>query len=64
MSEGTKGGESRPPSVAEIKKLPRSRCALCGMEGPKPMVVDGRCRNDRACELRRERKRQHEEKRA
>jgi hypothetical protein len=40
---------------AEVKKLPRSRCVLCGLEGVKPMVHDGRCVNERACQIRRER---------
>jgi hypothetical protein len=47
-------------SIAPRKKLPRSKCVLCGMEGVKPMVMDGRCVNERACQIRRERKRLHE----
>lgn len=47
--------EKDPRLAQEIKKLPRSRCALCGLEGVKPMVNNGRCVNERACQLRRER---------
>lgn len=56
MSEGTKGGDSRPGSAPEIKKLPRSTCGRCGLEGPKPMVDKGKCVNQTACDRRFERK--------
>jgi hypothetical protein len=60
-AEGTKGGDvNRPASVPEVKKLPRTRCALCGLEGVRPMVTDNRCTNLLACTKRRERTKERE----
>lgn len=47
--------ELQPPR-AEIKKLPRSTCERCGLEGPKPMVANGKCVNQAACDRRFERR--------
>lgn len=43
---------------SEIKKLPRAVCVLCRLEAAKPIVDPdtGHCRNERACQLRRERR--------
>lgn len=40
--------------AVEVKKLPRSKCQVCGLEGPKPMVRDGKCVNEQACDRRLE----------
>jgi hypothetical protein len=37
---------------SEIKKLPRSICQRCKLEGPKPMVQNGACVNKLACDRR------------
>lgn len=56
MTDGVKGGDvNRPGSVPEIKKLARTRCARCGMLACAPIITDGRCRNEVACQLRVER---------
>lgn len=56
MSEGTKGGDvNRPASVPEVKKLPRVKCVLCGIVQAKPAIENARCRNEVACQIRRDR---------
>jgi hypothetical protein len=44
--------KSAPP---EISKLPRKRCALCGMVSVAAMMDDGKCRNAIACSKRQRR---------
>jgi uncharacterized OB-fold protein len=56
MSDGVKGGNvNRPGSAPEIQKLPRTKCARCGLVAVNPVVVNGKCRNRIACEMRIER---------
>lgn len=47
----------------EVKKLPRSKCRLCGLEGPKPMVHDGKCVNEQLCEMRQRKAEQYKRQR-
>jgi hypothetical protein len=44
------------PPRAEVKKLPRVTCPLCRITQAKPaMQANGRCRNEIACQIRRDR---------
>jgi hypothetical protein len=43
------------PPAPEFKKLPRVTCVLCGITQAKPAMDGERCRNDVACQLRRDR---------
>jgi hypothetical protein len=52
MTEDTRGGESRPASAAEIRKLPRAVCQRCRLEFVATAVRDGRCVNVIACDRR------------
>ncbi len=63
MSEGTKGGDvNRPGSRPEIDKLPKAKCERCLLLAATPaIVVNGQCRNERAC-LRRQSRRLQEKK--
>lgn len=62
-TEGTKGGDvNRPGSAPEIQKLPRTVCRVCRLEAVSPIVVDGKCRNAKACELRQQRQKRLDRK--
>jgi len=55
-TEGTKGGDNRPGSRPEIRKLPTSRCATCGLVAVDAIVMHGACRNQAACQRRTQRR--------
>lgn len=56
MTEGVKGGDvNRPGSRSEIEKMPQTVCRLCGLKAVRTIVENGKCKNEVACQLRRER---------